>query len=180
MTFNPSLEFRELASQDEQQAIDAHGSMVADDFEFLPTWSMAESWDNYIYRMSAGRRGEHIPDGWVRSALFGAFDDGELVGRVSVRYVLNDFLLQNGGHIGYGVVPEHRRRGMAVALCQFGLAEVGHAGVDSALLTCDSMNAGSIATILRCGGVLDPQLPSLEAADGSRTLRYWISTQSNH
>ncbi|UUX57859.1 GNAT family N-acetyltransferase [Glutamicibacter halophytocola] len=178
MTLSAALEFRELASQDEQQAIDAHRAMLADDFEFLPTWSADELWENYTYRMSAGRRGEHIPQGWVRSALFGAFDDGELVGRVSVRYELNDFLLQNGGHIGYGVLSEHRRRGLATALCQFGLREVQEAGVLSALVTCEGTNLGSIATILKCGGVPDSQVPYLEAADGSKTLRYWISTQS--
>jgi len=179
MTFRNALEFRELASQDEQQAIDAHQVMLDDDFEFLPTWSADEQWEDYVYRMSAGRRGEHIPEGWVRSALFGAFDDGELVGRVSVRYELNDWLLQVGGHIGYGVVPDHRRRGVAAALCQFGLGEVLGAGVEQALVTCDSTNAGSIATILKCGGVPDAQVPSLEASDGSKTLRFWISTDSN-
>ncbi|UTT38599.1 GNAT family N-acetyltransferase [Glutamicibacter mishrai] len=179
MAFTTALEFRELASQDEQQAIDAHQAMLADDFEFLPTWSEDQQWEEFIYRMSAGRRGENIPDGWVRSALFAAFDDGELVGRVSVRYELNDWLRQKGGHIGYGVVPEHRRRGVAAALCQFGLREVQAAGVEQALVTCDSTNAGSIATILKCGGELDQQFPHLDAADGTRTLRYWISTQSN-
>jgi len=177
MSYSAPLEIRELSSADEQQAIDAHQAMLADDFEFLPTWSRNEQWEDYVYRMNAGRRGEHIPEGWVRSALFAAFDEaGELVGRVSVRYELNDSLVQNGGHIGYGVLPEHRRRGIAMALCQFGLAELAQAVVPRALLTCDSTNTGSKKTIENCGGALDPEFPVLEVDGGPDSLRYWIPT----
>ncbi|WP_159609714.1 GNAT family N-acetyltransferase [Glutamicibacter sp. JC586] len=177
MSYRETLEIRELTSADEQQAIDAHQTMLADDFEFLPTWTQHEAWEDYIYRMNAGRRGEHIPPGWVRSALFAAFDQGgELVGRVSVRYELNDSLLQYGGHIGYGVLPEFRRRGVAVQLCQFALRQVRDAGVKQALLTCDSTNVGSQTTIKKCGGVLDAEFPVLESSDGTSSLRFWIPT----
>ncbi|TAP27752.1 GNAT family N-acetyltransferase [Arthrobacter sp. S41] len=177
MITSEPLEIRELASQDEQQAVDAHNLMLVEDFEFLPTWSADEHWEDYIYRMKAGRRGEHVPPGWVRSALFVAFDQaGELVGRVSVRYELNDSLLQFGGHIGYGVVPEFRRRGIAAELCRFALNEVRVAGVDQALLTCDSTNEGSKATIKKCGGVLDAELPEVAHSGGPSTLRFWIPT----
>lgn len=177
MSFSAPLVIRELASVDEQQAIDAHHEMLADDFDFLPTWSLDEPWEDYIYRMKAGRRGEHIPEGWVRSALFVAFDEaGELVGRVSIRYELNESLLQKGGHIGYGVLPEFRRRGIAEQLCKFGLTEAAQAGVESALLTCDSTNIGSQKTIKNCGGVLDPEFPVLEVDGAPDSLRFWIPT----
>lgn len=178
MALGIALEIRELEIGDEQQAIDAHHLMLGDDFEFLPTWSLAEAWEDYVYRMKAGRRGEHIPEGWVRSALFAAFEDGELVGRVSVRYELNEGLLQVGGHIGYGVVPEYRRRGAAQQLCRFGLQELHAAGIERALVTCDSNNIGSRSTIEKCGGLLDAKLPEIEASHGPGTLRFWIPTQS--
>lgn len=38
---------------------------------------------------------------------------GEPVGRTSIRYELNDFLFEFGGHVGYAVAPEFRRRGYA-------------------------------------------------------------------
>lgn len=178
MTLGIALEIRELESRDEQQAVDAHHSMLSEDFEFLPTWSAAEAWEDYIYRMKAGRRGEHIPEGWVRSALFAAFDEGDLVGRVSVRYELNEGLLQAGGHIGYCVVPEYRRRGVAQELCRFGLQELLESGIGHALVTCDSDNIGSRATIEKCGGLLDAKLPEIEASHGPGTLRFWIPTRS--
>ena len=171
------LAFRELTDGDEQQAIDAHHALLADDFEFLPSWTEKGNWADYVYRMNAGRRGEHVPEGWVRSALFVAVDqDGWLLGRVSVRYALNSSLEHLGGHLGYGVLPEARRQGVARALCRFGLDELRAAGVQRALITCAAGNAGSRATILRCGGVPDAQRPQVVDGDGTAQLRFWVPT----
>ncbi|GGL74206.1 GNAT family N-acetyltransferase [Glutamicibacter protophormiae] len=171
------LLFRELTDADEQQAVDAHQTLLAEDFEFLPAWTGGENWADYVYRMNAGRRGEHIPEGWVRSALFIAVDrDGWLLGRVSVRYELNASLEHLGGHIGYGVLPEARRQGVAAALCRFGLDELRAAGVDRALVTCAAGNSGSRATILGCGAVPDTTHPEVVDGDGTTHLRFWVPT----
>lgn len=80
--------------------------------------------------------------------------DGEIVGRVSIRLELNDFLARVGGHIGYGVRPAWRRRGLAHVLLRHGLHVLADRGLASALVTCDDDNVGSAATIERAGGVL--------------------------
>ena len=82
-------------------------------------------------------------------------EDGELLGFLSVRHELNDFLLEEGGHIGYSVRPSARRRGLASYACAWGLDHLRGLGVDRALITCDDDNAASVATILRNGGVLE-------------------------
>lgn len=176
MIRSEDLDFRELNSADEQQALDAHQELLADDFHFLFWTSKGESWDEYTYRMLSWRRGEHLPEGWVRSGFFVAVDHGHIVGRVSVRYELNESLGHVGGHIGYGVLPEARRQGVAAALCRFGLQELAAAGVDRALITCNADNEGSKATIISCGGVLDAQLPTVRNAEGAEELRFWVPT----
>src|SRR5205823_10794988 len=42
---------------------------------------------------------------WLLSAA------GHLVGRVGIRYELDDLLTQHGGHIGYAIDPRWRRQG---------------------------------------------------------------------
>ena len=36
-----------------------------------------------------------------------------MLGAIALRHELNDFLLTIGGHIGYGIRPSARRRGLA-------------------------------------------------------------------
>jgi predicted acetyltransferase len=78
-----------------------------------------------------------------------------IVGRVAVRHALNPFLECEGGHIGYVVVPEFRRRGYATRMLGLAL-RIAHEqlGIDDVLLICADSNVGSIRVIERNGGVL--------------------------
>jgi predicted acetyltransferase len=100
--------------------------------------------------------------------------DGEICGRASIRFTLNDKLLADGGHIGYCVLPPFRRRGIATEILRQSLI-VGRAhGIRRVLMTCDDDNIGSASVIERCGGVLDPSWP-LTTTDGTPKRRYWIA-----
>ena len=123
-------------------------------------------------RRNLHARGIGLPEGFVPETFLLAFVDGELVGRVSVRHTLNDFLLQVGGHIGYGIQPGFRRRGYATEILRQALAIVRGLGVDEALVTCDDDNLASARTIEHCGGVLDSLVASPTGSPAKR--RYWI------
>nr|WP_242517004.1 GNAT family N-acetyltransferase [Corynebacterium mendelii] len=88
----------------------------------------------------------------VRGELLIATRDGAAAGAVSIRYALNGYLRRYGGHIGYGVLPQFRRRGIATVLCRTAVQRLYQAGVPDALVTCDSTNTASRATITACGG----------------------------
>lgn len=90
----------------------------------------------------------------------------DLLGFLSVRHELNDFLLEEGGHIGYSVRPSARRRGVATYACAWGLDHLRGLDVERALITCDDDNLASAATIERNGGVL-------EDVRGTKR-RYWV------
>ena len=77
-----------------------------------------------------------------------------------------------GGHIGYAVRLQFRRRGFATAILRQSLAVARAMGIERPLVTCDDSNFGSISTIERCGGVLDRS----EEALVQHKLRYWIPT----
>ena len=88
------------------------------------------------------------------------------LGGLAIRHRLTPELLREGGHVGYNVVPEHRRQGHATAMLARAVILCRALGVTRVLVTCDDSNIGSRRVIEANGGVLG------EAADG--TCRYWI------
>ncbi len=105
---------------------------------------------------------------WVPCSFFWITDDREVIGFLALRHELNDWLLQEGGHIGYSVRPERRREGHASRALDLALAEAPALGVDEALVTCDEDNLGSRRTIEANGGVHE------DTRNGKR--RYWLAT----
>ncbi|WP_167131467.1 GNAT family N-acetyltransferase [Paramicrobacterium chengjingii] len=166
---------RSLAVGDEREALAAHHALVADHFDFLLERVEAESWADFVQRLTKIERGEQLAPGRVPAAFLIAEVDNRIAGRVSVRFELNDYLADVGGHIGYGVVPRFRRRGVASALLRSGLDALAARGVASALVTCDVGNVASRGVIERMGGRPDAERP--RAVRGTETkLRYFVPT----
>lgn len=108
-------------------------------------------------------------DGRVKCSYFWITDDnGAWVGFLALRHSLNDFLLEEGGHIGYSVRRSRRREGHAGRALTAALAEAAALGLDRVLVTCDDDNVASARTIERNSGVLE------DTRNGKR--RYWITT----
>ncbi|MFT3900460.1 MAG: GNAT family N-acetyltransferase [Gordonia sp. (in: high G+C Gram-positive bacteria)] len=114
--------------------------------------------------------GTRVPSTYFWIAADDGATDDELVGFLHLRHELNDFLLAEGGHIGYAVRPSARRRGHATRALRLGLAEAAALGIAEVLVTCDDDNTASRRAIEKCGGVLE------DVRDGKR--RYWISTRA--
>ncbi|WP_040166357.1 GNAT family N-acetyltransferase [Microbacterium gorillae] len=109
-------------------------------------------------------------DGFVPATVWWIVDDTEpdiVLGSMHLRHELNDFLLAEGGHIGYAVRPSARGRGVATAALAACLDEARGMGLDRVLLICDADNAGSRATIRRAGGVPENGPGTIE--------RFWIT-----
>ena len=138
------------------------------DFLLLPEGA---TWEQYLARVARDRDGLDLAPGRVPATMLFAVVGEEIVGRVHIRHELTPALLEEGGHLGYGVRPAHRRRGYATEMLRQGLEVVRTLGVDRALVTCDDDNPGSIGTIERCGGVLEDTRPR---EGGALTRRYWI------
>lgn len=121
----------------------------------------------WVAEIDAHERGEGVRDGWVPASTRWILDGDQIVGTIQLRHLLNDFLLREGGHIGYAVRPTARRRGIATRALELMLEECRQRGIDPVLVTCDDDNVGSARTIEANGGALEDVL------DGKR--RYWIS-----
>ncbi|MEU4623675.1 GNAT family N-acetyltransferase [Actinoplanes sp. NPDC023801] len=111
------------------------------------------------------------PDGWVPCSFRWIVEGDQYLGAIALRHELNDFLLEAGGHIGYGVRPSARRRGLASWALGAILPEARERGLDRVLVTCNVTNTASARIIERHGGVLEDV-----RVTGLGTLkRYWIT-----
>ena len=172
----PGFEVRELRLADEASFREACAEVQAE----VPTWDFSLGFDasisfsEYLRRLSAWKQGRELPAGFVPGGFYVGVVDGIVVGRLSVRFQLNEFLASVGGHIGYGVRRTQRRHGYATAMLRAALPICAAHGIKRALVTCNVDNLGSQTVIERCGGILenitcDPSLPT-------QKRRYWIPT----
>lgn len=110
-----------------------------------------------------------LPEDRVHCDYFWMADEaGSVVGFLALRHSLNDWLLEQGGHIGYSVRPSRRRQGHATRALALALARAAELGLERALVTCDEDNLASAATIEANGGVLE------DVRETKR--RYWVAT----
>ncbi len=166
----PALILRPPTLADERDCLAAHDEF--DTFPFLLLWNPALTWSRYLELLEGLRTGAHIPEGLVRSDLLLAEVEGELAGRVSIRFELNDALAQKGGHVGYGVRPAFRRRGIATEILRQSLERLRSHGVTSVLVVCDDDNVASATVIERCGGELESVITPTDGNPPYR--RYWV------
>src|SRR5262245_50228314 len=127
----------------------------------------------YLEVLNAQARGADLTPTQVPATFLFAFVGARIVGRVSIRHSLNAFLQRTGGHVGYAIVPEFRRRGFATEILRQAV-EIARdkLGIRRILVTCDDDNIGSIRTIEKNGGVLENVVSGPDLSIPKR--RYWI------
>ena len=112
-----------------------------------------------------------LAEGRVPAEYWWIVDGETYLGAITLRHELNDFLLEQGGHIGYGVRPSARRRGLATWALGEVLQHARQVGLARVLITCDDDNVASARTIEGHGG----RLEDVRLVDGDLAVRrYWI------
>lgn len=161
------LTLRPPTPDDEAACRRLHEQLVGDGFEFV----LADgTWDEVLETVRNEAAGTNLRPGRVRSDFLLAEVDGEVVGRVSIRYSFTDFLRTVGGNVGYAVGPDFRRRGYAHEMLRQSVERLAAEGLNRVLVTCDDDNAASAATIESCGGVPE----GVVEHEGALKRRYWI------
>ncbi len=117
--------------------------------------------------------GRNLPAGFVPATTFWLVHGGELVGVSNLRHHLNDRIRLNGGHIGLGVRPSYRGRGLGNLLLALTIQEARKKGIAQVHIHCHKSNVASARMIARNGGVLDSEAADAESEDVIQ--RYLVS-----
>ncbi|MEI8148744.1 MAG: GNAT family N-acetyltransferase [Actinomycetes bacterium] len=168
---NSPLILRRPVLDDEPVVRQAQIELQADGFDFAWGLTADGSWATYLERLDRLHNGVDLPEGVVKSTFFLAEVNDEVVGSTSIRFDLNEYLSEFGGHIGYCVRPGFRRRGYAVTMLRLQIESAHAARIDDILVTCLESNAASAAVIESCGGEYEY---SLTRPDGAVFRRYWF------
>ncbi|UKA49489.1 GNAT family N-acetyltransferase [Arthrobacter sp. FW305-123] len=119
------------------------------------------------------------PEGLANQSTIWVVRNDEYLGAVSLRHsLMNEYLSEVGGHIGYGIRPSARGQGLAKFALRGALDHARELGMERVLVTCEQPNVASARTIEACGGVLEqvrpPEsfAPDLGITEAIR--RYWI------
>lgn len=129
------------------------------------------NFENYLENLEV----KDTSGGLVPDSTFFCLDEERniFVGAVNIRHDLNEYLLRSGGHIGDGVRPSERRKGVATAMIALALEECRRLGMNRVLMVCDKDNVGSARSIQKNGGVLENEILD----DGVWEQRYWIDLE---
>lgn len=129
------------------------------------------SYEKWLAGIEEERNEETCPPGFVPQYFYFLVDSQDhILGAITIRVRLNEYLLLSGGHIGYGIRPSERRKGCATVMLALALQKCRAMGLQKVLVTCDKENVGSAKTIQKNGGVLENEIRD----DGIVVQRYWI------
>lgn len=159
----PSVEYK-------SQYLDMMDDWISSKENLVPFPLKYDTTDFLEFVNKCNRFNTQKDEGFVHHSTFWFEDDNRIVGVSNVRHYLNDQLLVEGGHIGYGVRPSCRKMGYATKILELSLVQAKKLGIQKALITCDKYNIGSSKTIIKNGGILWKE----HVYEGRKTLNFWI------
>jgi predicted acetyltransferase len=86
-----TLRLRPYQPNDEAAALAAHDALLTEDFHFLLSWHPTMTWTEFLLALENQRWGLDLAEDQVPAVQLAAVVNGELVGRVSIRFVLKGY-----------------------------------------------------------------------------------------
>lgn len=133
-----------------------------------------EDYDEWLSKVERDLDILNIPEDRVSANTYFLvrIPDNKIIGMINIRHRLNDFLLNEGGHIGYSIRPTERKRGYGTLMLKLGLEKCRELKLDKVLITCDKINIPSAKIIQNNNGILENEIYS--EAFSEIIQRYWI------
>jgi len=165
----PSMDWEEEILAYRQEFLDTEDS--ADGTASLSEYDNVADWLEWLAKMGDYKT---CPKGWVPSSTFLCVreEDQKVVGMIDVRHLLNEFLREYGGHIGYSIRPSERGKGYAKEQLRLALQFAYNRGMPRVIITCDKNNEPSRRTIQAFNGILEKEI--WYEAEQTTLERYWV------
>ncbi|MFA6004957.1 MAG: GNAT family N-acetyltransferase [Patescibacteria group bacterium] len=143
----------------------------------LKVADLEKDFEVYVTHLLKESRGENLPPDRVPQSTFWLVDGEKIIGRVAIRHELTDYLLREGGHVGYDIRPSMRGKGLGKKLLELALKKAKEIGLQKVLVTCSVENTPSKKVIEANGGMLENAIQS--DPNKPATGRYWITLSSD-
>lgn len=111
-----------------------------------------------LTRLNDFAEGRNLPDGYVQSSTLWLVNNEQIVGVTNIRHRLNDAIKYCGGHIGLGIRPSYRGKGIGAKLMKMSIHYLAQMNVSSIHIHCYKHNFASANMIKACGGKLDSEI----------------------
>ena len=111
-----------------------------------------------LQRLDDLASGANVPEGFVPSSTFWLVDGDELIGVSNLRHTLNEKIRHCGGHIGLGIRPSHRGKGLGNVLMALTIEEARKRGMGALHIHCHKDNKASVRMIISNHGVLHSEI----------------------
>ncbi len=121
------------------------------DFEYEDFIELLNKIDNYA-------NGINIPKDAVPSSTYWLIENNEIIGVTNLRHSLNQQIEFCGGHIGLGVRPSYRGKGVGNILLAKSIDKLNSIGVKVIHIHCYKENTASSSMIVANGGKLDSEI----------------------
>jgi len=168
-----SLVIRQLTNNDEAAFFEGMKLWPEKDLRWYTfSWNPGMAYADMLMILEDERLGRNMAEGRVPHTMLYAFLDSTIIGRVSIRHELNDFLLCRGGHIGYSVAETYRRKGYATELMREGMNYCKSLGLAKILVTCDDANEPSWKIIEKFNARLENKI--IDESENKTIRRYWV------
>lgn len=113
-----------------------------------------DEFDAYVEKRKGWSIGVGLPEGFVPDTVFVLEDEGNYVGIFNMRHILNDYLANGAGHLGYGVSKKYRQKGYATKGLALLLEEAKKIGIEEAYLSVNKDNEPSLKAQLKNGAFI--------------------------
>ena len=127
----------------------------------------------YLAKVRDSEKGINLPEGFPPKSEYFLIEEtsSEIIGHVTIRHFLNEYLLNVDGHIGFSIGPSKREKGYGTKQLRLALNICRQMGLEKVMLACNSDNFASAAVIKNNGGVFENVFTE---NDGTIIERYWI------